>query len=575
MHRHVWHSPQPLWTRALNDPVPYTRFRRPAILRFATDTFMDDLQEHLRLDPSAIESLVARVESWRSEQAGWDTAAGYDDVIKLYQPVHQRFYLVTSSLVCQVRGLPDKEVDTSSQESVSFVLRRLPVNKDGTVLPEDTPGYGEYGWFGDAGWKPVRGPRRVDRTSIPTKGSADVDPSQIEREERLPLFPLSFTETVSGLSRRLIAGLVPVAKRETYETAPRHDVDPPLMDDKDPLRDARLGQYDARVVWSLRTLLEPLRSSPPAILSPENVREPFAFALLDLVDFLQRYLPKVWLAIERDDNSGGLSNKENEVLNAIARLNLHNISWRVLRAIDQERELLQSGQIDFSAATLPGRGLNPLVRLTKTEIRSLIEHLDVSDDTYLDPSSDCSASSLNCCIRNALPSDQSVVTDEPFANPEVAGKIGGDVGAVYAIRCVYERPRCKRNRHYPLVSERTRPFQLAGFFDDDAPVRPTRIALPVDTSVAGLRAFPKSVSFLISDKLRAQLDRIQAVKLEALDKGEIGEEGQNTLGMICSLSIPIITICAFILLLVIVFVLNIVFWWVPFFRICFSIPLKK
>jgi uncharacterized membrane protein (DUF373 family) len=44
------------------------------------------------------------------------------------------------------------------------------------------------------------------------------------------------------------------------------------------------------------------------------------------------------------------------------------------------------------------------------------------------------------------------------------------------------------------------------------------------------------------------------------------------IGMICSLSIPIITICALILLLVIVLALNVVFWWLPFFKICFPLP---
>ena len=46
------------------------------------------------------------------------------------------------------------------------------------------------------------------------------------------------------------------------------------------------------------------------------------------------------------------------------------------------------------------------------------------------------------------------------------------------------------------------------------------------------------------------------------------------LGLICSFSIPIITICALIVLMIFVILLNIVFWWLPFFRICFPVPLK-
>jgi hypothetical protein len=36
-----------------------------------------------------------------------------------------------------------------------------------------------------------------------------------------------------------------------------------------------------------------------------------------------------------------------------------------------------------------------------------------------------------------------------------------------------------------------------------------------------------------------------------------------------SLSIPIITICAMIILFIFLNLLNIVFWWLPFVKICF------
>ena len=42
--------------------------------------------------------------------------------------------------------------------------------------------------------------------------------------------------------------------------------------------------------------------------------------------------------------------------------------------------------------------------------------------------------------------------------------------------------------------------------------------------------------------------------------------------MICSLSIPIITICALILLIIIVSLLDFIFKWMPWFIACFPIP---
>jgi hypothetical protein len=44
------------------------------------------------------------------------------------------------------------------------------------------------------------------------------------------------------------------------------------------------------------------------------------------------------------------------------------------------------------------------------------------------------------------------------------------------------------------------------------------------------------------------------------------------IAFICSFSIQIIFIVAFMLLLMFVVILNIAFWWMAFFKICFPIP---
>lgn len=157
---------------------------------------------------------------------------------------------------------------------------------------------------------------------------------------------------------------------------------------------------------------------------------------------------------------------------------------------------------------------------------------------------------------------------------EAAPLADGERQSLYIVRCVYERPRCAPF-HDPVVSLPSRPFSLASYFDPDAPVRPLRIRMPVDTSVAGLSRFPKGVSILLSNKLRQQAAQVQNAGLKNLTEGNAGSEGPAfDLGMICSFSIPIITLCALILLMIIVQLLNIVFFWVPLFRICVPIPVK-
>lgn len=566
MHNLVWHTPQPLWKRALADPSPYRRFRQPTVLRFATDTFMDEVQATLSADPAQIADMVARGESWRARAAGWGSLTEAEAVVKLYQPVHGRFYLVAASLVCQARGLPDRAIDAASEESASFVLRRLPVDAEGVPLDETTPGYREYGWFGRSGWKPVDGPGGIDRAPV-GNGSSPVP----EREERLPLFPLAFTDDDFGHTRRMHAGFIPVAGRESYEAAPRSDAPAPVPDVGDPLADPRIGDYERQVVYALLAVHERIAAPSPQLTDAE-LREPFAFGLLDLMLFLERYFPTVLTAVQAGSGTG-LPTPLGNVFETISSLASHGVSLTLLSAIHAARARFEAGDVDLADGATPGGGLNPLVSLTRSTINAGLVgagSLRIDDVQYQN------TASLNSRVKTALgPFTGDYESDEPEANPEVAGRLGSDVGSVYAVRCVFERPRCRPYASFPVVSERSRPFRLAAFFDSDAPVRPIRVTLPVDTSISGLRAFPKAVSFLISDQLRAQLARVEGVKLQALEDGEIGEEGGWTLGMICSLSIPIITICAFILLLILVFVLNIVFWWIPLFRICLPIPVKK
>jgi hypothetical protein len=181
-------------------------------------------------------------------------------------------------------------------------------------------------------------------------------------------------------------------------------------------------------------------------------------------------------------------------------------------------------------------------------------------------------------LARALPAD--AAGPEP-AIPTAALTPADSLNAVFRIRCVYERPNCGP-LHEDVVSDPTELFDLASFFDPDAPARPIRIGLPLDTTPAGLRKFDKNTAFVMSDILCGQLARFKNITfgdlilsvlpwplhkdLPVADSGPC--EGGGT---ICSLSIPIITLCALIILIIFVTLLNIVFGWLPFFKICFPI----
>ncbi len=526
MHPIEWLTAQPLWNRALQGGVSAPvadRFRRPALLRLAGDDFMEQVQARLATAAPDLAGLVAHPETWRDPGAGWLEPGDplLARTLKLYQPVHGRFYLVTASLVCRTPGFPDRKIDAGAGETTTFVLRRLvPAVADGTVNPNVPSTFREHGWVPGQGWRPVQD------ASVPTV---------LPGEERLPLFPLSFK--ANGHPRRLLFGLVPAASRETFAAGPELS---PIADPGDDLGDPRHHELDERVIGALRELADiPLTAS-----GTDLARTTSLFILLDLAEYLRTHASTVWNALPF--NTSSLTGPRRDLWTRLRTDSVGGSTWsEALREVDDRRaEILESG----ADPSLPMYDLR----------NAVFQPAPIAD-------------ALKAAVIAAFDSAQ--IPDPPAAAVPAVPKLDPSAGALYVVRCVYERPVCA-GIHPPAVSAPSQAFQLATFFDPDAPARQIRIQMPVDTSIKGLRKFPRAVSFLISDQLRRQMSRIQGIKLEDLDNGDVGDEGGFSLGMICSLSIPIITICALILLLIIVFVLNIVFWWIPFFRICLPLKLK-
>ncbi|WP_213982412.1 hypothetical protein [Sphingomonas sp. dw_22] len=171
---------------------------------------------------------------------------------------------------------------------------------------------------------------------------------------------------------------------------------------------------------------------------------------------------------------------------------------------------------------------------------------------------------------------------------DVMLKTAGD-GGLFVIRMVHVNADCGP-LHPPTLSEPSERFELASFFDPEAPVRPITITLPTDTSPAGLRKHGRGAAFVMSDMLCGQVQRakglgfidlvLQVLPWPFHKDIEIGDGGgcKNNgleIGMICSLSIPIITLCALILLIIIVTLLDFIFRWLPWFICCFPVPKLK
>lgn len=553
-----WFAPQPLWTVI---PKAQLQARRsvPVILRFDRDDFMDVVMAQLNTAPNTLRDVVVQYETWRAPDVGLD-ANGSDKPVptgkklKLYQASHNRFYLVTAALACRLPGAPDRTIDAGRQESVFFVMRLK-------------RGGGEFGWSTEQKtWVPIGDPKHM----------------LLADEERHPLFPLTYM--LDGVSRRILAGLVPVANREAQRgsTVPSSTFSQPGGDPRPGLFEQQVTAGVSSVDSWFRqnpSVPQTLNSAAPKQVERRQVEHAFAYALLDLLTALQTHLPALYNALMSGNfahiNTGQFGNAA-----ALANLLKTTITysdsatppnptyiWQVMRAVASKR-----AQLTAETFT-PESEVRTLVGSTwrfKSGLK-LDEWVKIGG---LTPSSAAYPRGQfgRMAVQGAF---ESAISGAPYTPP--AGESYPDLPAIdltkgadtYIIRMVYDRPDCK----LPTISEPTRPFILAPFFDPDAPVRPIRITMPVDTSTEGLRKYDKGVAVLISDQLRRQMDRVAGLK-ELMD-GQVNDEGSIDIGMICSFSIPIITICALILLLIIVSLLNIIFWWLPFFKICLPIPLKR
>jgi len=542
--------------------------------------------------------------------------------LKLYQPAQLRHYLVSASLVCQRPGLPDRRIDPGKQERVGFVVRRilLPANVD---KPDPDPrAWDEHAFIqGEKGpfWQPAKDADGKAGRLLPN-------------EERLPLFSVGYDET-PGRRRRVFAGTIPLGRREAYVAAGVQSVTDSGSgagtgsgSEPDPRR--LLFQMQVTAPWSellqqmqdeseRRTLSQPQEildtfGSPPS--SPSSAAEGLKrardqaqtiswYALLDFERFLFTHVPRVHEVLAGSRSRSTLdAQTEEPLLAGLESFTLHPALQTGPASLLQVLTLLAANpaigqgleQVEFTFDSGDLKEGWPAFRFPLADILShgpfpfTVNGIDLSGPAATRDAAlaraDSALTGLADLVERALPPGDGVAMPEIHiqTQPQFDTR-----AAWFAIRCVYERPNCGPFDP-PVVSAPTRPFQVAGFFDSDAPARPVRIPMPFDISPAGLRKFPKGPTLMISDMLCGQLKKIRRLTLGDLvlsvlpwpfhkDLPNPGATGPcsdgDSFGMFCSLSIPIVTLCALILLIILVLLFDLFFHWLPFLFFCFPIKL--
>lgn len=373
----------------------------------------------------------------------------------------------------------------------------------------------EFGWLGAGkGWQPL-GSDAERLLSLAADGGD---------EERLPLLPATAAD-----GRSLWFGYLPTASADTYKTvAPPRDNAPAVP-------------VDPRIEDDLARFVTPLKGGALNAITDTTVRRTVAvYLLLELAEFLGRHVKPVLDALP---GSAGTT------LPGTGHTDL--LRW------------LQGEQIGTTTKQSLAQALRSVA--DRAALLNAEGGLPAGDTTFGD------AFRLETWAPNFTVLTQRVQAAlDPAAVPKIELPRLTPAGReTYVVRCVYERPLCELR---PVtVSARSAEFRFAAFFDTEAPARPIRIALPTDVSPAAMRKFKKGVSFLISGSMQRKIASLTGKEKDLL-KGDAPNPEAPDLAFMCSFSIQIIFIVAFFLLMLFVVILNLIFWWLPFFKICIPIP---
>jgi hypothetical protein len=515
VHRITWVTASPLWGPLLGggpaDPTDEQRavMASPSILRFESDQFMEELAQLLASSPESLVGKQAGPVSYRVRPPGEPQDWEPDGAVPRLK-LYQPFHGHFNLVAASLVCQTPGLPDRAVQPAQG--------DRVSFVLRRLYDG-GELAWVDDpiAGggkaWSPVD-----DQQAVATG------------EELLPLFPISFAD--GKLTRRLFVGLIPTSSRDAYRnTGPAAATPPP-----------KTGQ-DARLLVLIAKVRDPLDAIRASTTTDADAETASPFVALELAEFLVENLAG-WQAILEGAEPAPPS------------VHYHLYGWLRNNTADRGRS------ISWLAA----------VRAAWADRLAICGEQGTST---LKLNLKYAATGVEGPIALELPVPAPAPTGGPSAPDPAAQpvpKLDPRRSARYVLRCAYQRPQCGP-LHEDVVSDPSQDFAIASHFDIDAPHRRVTISLPIDTSPAGLRKFPKSVTFLLSDQLKQQMTRLRDLK--SMSEGSFDDGGGLDIGLVCSFSIPIITICALLILMIFIQLLNIVFWWLPFFKICLPLGLSK
>jgi len=476
----------------------------------------------------------------------------------LYRPIHRRFNLLLLDTHCQVFGTP--RLDPRKIESAGFVLRRWVGPEAARQQPDalaraDARHWQAWQLQGETalGWRTLLDAREADADPDPARrplarsGNATLDTLLAARAANRPaeavhrLYPLP--PALNDAARRtLLWGLVPTGDAPRPATAPAVDY------------------AAARAPGTVRN--DFIAHLSPYLRRAGSVRElppgRFDAAWLDAPLQLPADAPEV---------AGGSELQRAQFAAFVRQLALEfDIAApraAALRALLDEVPLLR-----LRVPAVPP-GFDPYRRVDTSNFLVACARLVAEPDAVSVDMPERFGPLPEGWTARFADAALDLLQQRADGLRTLQGGFD-DSAALYALRAFV---RVRRDDGCPPLlvwSEPTPLFRIAPWYASTGAPQ-ARIALP-PFDRDSLQAMKPNVAFELPPSLQNLLANNAPADL--LD-GKGKEGGGLGIGWLCSFSIPIITICAFIALNIVLSLLNLFLRWMPFVKICLPIPTKK
>jgi hypothetical protein len=521
--------------------------RAPAILQRSDDDFVDAVMDELKTDTGRA--------SLRGSLA---QARNTENVLKLYQPIQRQFHVAMIEAWCDVPGTP--RVDPAKVDSAGIVVRRV-------------KGAGYEGWMRAKGrlrgWLAVDrlGNERSDpasalRLAAKATGVADIDRSlasfarenedSLLNEHVIPLFAAP-PDICAAANKTIFYGLVQTTSSELAEGP---------VGFEDETFTATSNDFRTHLVQALRG------EQMELALAGETLHPDWFEAVEMPGPVKPENLPQAHWDVLTDTTSPTAANAMSRFISMLRQL---AVEFDVFGSGAEAQAVLD--ELKAIALPLTLRAGETVQRTTPADVflKNAIAVLIDRDDNAVQTEMPLHWPALD---STAAPRLREKLYDALLARfAAMKGRPGrfDESGAMYAVRAFV---RLKPDGVCPaktLWSDYySEPFVIAPWYEGSgAPA--AQIVLPDITDRNLLKSLKPNVAFVVPPVLQG----LFSISPKDMLAGKAKTDGSLTLGWICGFSIPVITICAFIVLNIFLSLFDLIFKWMFFVKVCIPFPKKK